>query len=121
MPIHLAEAFGNDGLGHASAEGFVARPAEDGLGLRVPVDDPSFAIDADESIVGGIEINRGALGVFAQLFFGAAARRHVPEHALHAAHLAVGAQDRRLENLYVDHLAVGLLMLFDDPPAPGRS
>ena len=67
-----------------------------------------LVIDADKRVVSGIENEPGALGVFAKLFFRAAAGRDVPEHALHAAHLAIRAQDRRLENLHVDDFAVGL-------------
>src|SRR3989442_8545956 len=65
FPMSLAVPLGNDRFGKRTAEGIFARPAEDQLGLAIPVGDGSSGVDGDERVVGRLD------DLAALLFFGA--------------------------------------------------
>ena len=50
-----AIAFRHDGFVNRPAKSFVARPAEDFFGLRIPTGDRAIAVDTDDGIQRGLE------------------------------------------------------------------
>ena len=72
LPVRLAHQ-----IEHIPAERFVARPAEDILGLRIPVPDKAPLVDLDEGVERGIDDAARELLAFAQRLLRQPALGHV--------------------------------------------